>query len=57
MKITQDVVDYAASLNDKGQGMGQVSENIRRMGEDVMSPRRRRVTGVETIEIEEYQES
>jgi len=32
MKITQDVRDYAATLNDKEQGMAQMSEKFRQMG-------------------------
>src|SRR5499426_3996304 len=35
MKITQDVRDYAASLNDKEQGMAQMSEKFRQMGSEV----------------------
>ena len=35
MKITQDVRDYAASLNDKEQGMAQMSEKFREMGGEV----------------------
>jgi phosphomethylpyrimidine synthase len=35
MKITQDVRDYAASLNDKEQGMAQMSEKFREMGSEV----------------------
>jgi phosphomethylpyrimidine synthase len=35
MKITQDVRDYAASLNDKEQGMAEMSEKFRQMGEQV----------------------
>ena len=35
MKITQDVRDYAATLNDKEQGMAQMSEKFRQMGEQV----------------------
>ena len=35
MKITQDVRDYAASLNDKEQGMAQMSERFREMGGEV----------------------
>ena len=32
MKITQDVRDYAATLNDKEQGMAQMSEKFKAMG-------------------------
>ncbi|MGB6997605.1 MAG: phosphomethylpyrimidine synthase ThiC, partial [Pseudolabrys sp.] len=35
MKITQDVRDYAATLNDKEQGMAQMSEKFRQLGEQV----------------------
>ena len=35
MKITQDVRDYAVQLNDKQQGMAQMSEKFREMGSDV----------------------
>jgi len=35
MKITQDVRDYAATLNDKNQGMAQMSEKFKQMGSDV----------------------
>ncbi len=35
MKITQDVRDYAAALNDKEQGMAQMSEKFRELGGDV----------------------
>ncbi len=35
MKITQDVRDYAATLNDKEQGMAQMSEKFRAMGGEV----------------------
>jgi phosphomethylpyrimidine synthase len=35
MKITQDVRDYAATLNDQQVGMAQMSEKFRRMGSEV----------------------
>ncbi len=35
MKITQDVRDYAATLNDKEQGMAQMSEKFRQLGNEV----------------------
>jgi phosphomethylpyrimidine synthase len=35
MKITQDVRDYAATLNDKEVGMAQMSEKFRELGEQV----------------------
>jgi phosphomethylpyrimidine synthase len=35
MKITQDVRDYAATLNDKEQGMAQMSEKFKAMGSEV----------------------
>jgi phosphomethylpyrimidine synthase len=35
MKITQDVRDYAATLNDKEQGMAQMSEKFRALGNEV----------------------
>ncbi|GJM03024.1 MAG: phosphomethylpyrimidine synthase [Rhodomicrobium sp.] len=35
MKITQDVRDYAAKLNDKEQGMQQMSEKFKEMGAEV----------------------
>jgi phosphomethylpyrimidine synthase len=35
MKITQDVRDYAATLNDKEQGMAQMSEKFRQFGGEV----------------------
>ena len=56
MKITQDVRDYAATLNDKERacprsrgagGMAQMSEKFRQMGSEVVcrsGDRRRRAT-------------
>jgi phosphomethylpyrimidine synthase len=35
MKITQDVRDYAATLNDKQQGMAQMSEKFRELGSEL----------------------
>jgi phosphomethylpyrimidine synthase len=35
MKITQDVRDYAATLNDKEQGMAQMSQKFRDLGSEV----------------------
>ncbi len=35
MKITQDVRDYAATLNDREQGMAQMSEKFRQLGSQV----------------------
>jgi phosphomethylpyrimidine synthase len=35
MKITQDVRDYAATLNDKEAGMAEMSEKFKAMGEQV----------------------
>jgi phosphomethylpyrimidine synthase len=35
MKITQDVRDYAATLNDKEQGMAQMSEKFRQLGNEM----------------------
>jgi phosphomethylpyrimidine synthase len=35
MKITQDVRDYAATLNDKEQGMAQMSKKFIDMGSEV----------------------
>jgi phosphomethylpyrimidine synthase len=35
MKITQDVRDYAATLNDKEQGMAQMSQKFRELGNEV----------------------
>jgi phosphomethylpyrimidine synthase len=35
MKITQDVRDYAATLNDKEQGMAQMSDKFRQLGNQV----------------------
>jgi phosphomethylpyrimidine synthase len=35
MKITQDVRDYAATLNDKEQGMAAMSEKFKSLGEQV----------------------
>ena len=35
MKITQDVRDYAATLNDKEQGMAQMSEKFGQLGSEV----------------------
>ena len=35
MKITQDVRDYAATLNDKEAGMAEMSERFRKMGSEV----------------------
>ena len=35
MKITQDVRDYAATLNDKEAGMAEMSEKFRQMGNEV----------------------
>jgi phosphomethylpyrimidine synthase len=35
MKITQDVRDYAATLNDQQVGMAEMSEKFKAMGEQV----------------------
>jgi len=35
MKITQDVRDYAATLNDKEQGMAEMSKKFLDMGSEV----------------------
>ena len=35
MKITQDVRDYAATLNDKEQGMAEMCEKFKSLGEQV----------------------
>ena len=35
MKTTQDVRDYAATLNDKEQGMAEMSEKFRELGSEV----------------------
>ena len=35
MKITQDVRDYAATLNDQQDGMAQMSEKFRQLGNEV----------------------
>ena len=35
MKITQDVRDYAATLNEKEAGMAEMSEKFKSMGEQV----------------------
>jgi phosphomethylpyrimidine synthase len=35
MKITQDVRDYAATLNDKEQGMAEMSKKFRALGNQV----------------------
>jgi phosphomethylpyrimidine synthase len=35
MKITQDVRDYAAGLNEKQVGMEEMSEKFRQMGSEV----------------------
>ena len=35
MKITQDVRDYAATLNEKQEGMAQMSERFKALGEQV----------------------
>ena len=35
MKITQDVRDYAAKLNDKEQGMAEMSDKFKEMGEEL----------------------
>jgi phosphomethylpyrimidine synthase len=35
MKITQDVRDYAATLNDKDQGMADMSKKFIDMGAEV----------------------
>jgi len=35
MKITQDVRDYAATLNEKEAGMAEMSEKFRQMGSEV----------------------
>jgi phosphomethylpyrimidine synthase len=35
MKITQDVRDYAATLNEKESGMAEMSEKFREMGSEV----------------------
>jgi phosphomethylpyrimidine synthase len=35
MKITQDVRDYAATLNEQQQGMDEMSQKFRDMGSQV----------------------
>ena len=35
MKITQDVRDYAAKLNDEQVGMEEMSEKFRQLGSEV----------------------
>jgi phosphomethylpyrimidine synthase len=35
MKITQDVRDYAATLNDQQVGMAEMSERFRQLGGEV----------------------
>jgi phosphomethylpyrimidine synthase len=35
MKITQDVRDYAATLNDQQVGMAEMSEKFRQLGGEV----------------------
>jgi phosphomethylpyrimidine synthase len=35
MKITQDVRDYAAKLNEQEQGMAEMSDKFREMGGQV----------------------
>jgi phosphomethylpyrimidine synthase len=35
MKITQDVRDYAATLNDKEAGMAEMSAKFKAMGNEV----------------------
>jgi phosphomethylpyrimidine synthase len=35
MKITQDVRDYAATLNEKEAGMSQMSDKFNEMGQQV----------------------
>ena len=35
MKITQDVRDYASTLNDKEQGLAQMSAKFKEMGGNV----------------------
>jgi phosphomethylpyrimidine synthase len=35
MKITQDVRDYAATLNEKEAGMAEMSEKFRQLGSEV----------------------
>ena len=35
MKITQDVRDYAATLNDQQVGMAEMSEKFKAMGNEV----------------------
>jgi phosphomethylpyrimidine synthase len=35
MKITQDVRDYAATLNDQQVGMAEMSEKFKALGEQV----------------------
>jgi phosphomethylpyrimidine synthase len=35
MKITQDVRDYAATLNERDAGMAEMSEKFREMGSEV----------------------
>jgi len=35
MKITQDVRDYAATLNDKEAGMKEMSDKFRQLGSEV----------------------
>jgi phosphomethylpyrimidine synthase len=35
MKITQDVRDYAATLNEQQTGMAEMSERFKQMGSEV----------------------
>ena len=35
MEITREVRDYAAKLNDKEQGMAEMSEKFRALGSEV----------------------
>ena len=35
MKVTQDVRDYAATLNEQQSGMAQMSEKFKALGNDV----------------------
>ncbi len=38
MKITQDVRDYAAKLNDQTQGMAQMSKSFKKLGSELYLP-------------------
>ena len=47
MKISQEVRDYAARLNDKEQGMANMRDRFRKMGGQLYVPAEKAARGAE----------